>query len=337
VLDKPQTCYSDETSTGNRSEAFRGHGRATIAARATDDNDFLWLKRFHRDFLRDNAEMKSAPVLKMMHANPAADRFVRDNTGRATIVIVDLLDSYRQVLDPIYDLLGERGLTRDEILARISTNPGFKDVFDNLLRRVRARARSRTLVSKVESLFQDITRHPGAFAEDREFLVALRSLHEMKNKEFKEFVARFSVIFSNALAPDKRAEAIRKAWEAKPLGFVHEGYVAMVTLTEAVSANHVFDLGNIIAFEKLRTAHDKLDDALSAHSHSYLGERHPRGTLVQEDSRRFLGIQAADIAAGIASEIYQRFPEDRLAGAREVRRVFNRVLMNDRWIEDSSS
>ncbi len=85
------TTYGDESPTGQSGDAFRGLGRATIAARIQDDGQaFDWLLAFRRDYLPDGAEPKGDLVLAVMQARPDARERVLAHIQSATIVVIDL-------------------------------------------------------------------------------------------------------------------------------------------------------------------------------------------------------------------------------------------------------
>ena len=57
-----------------------------------------------------------------------------------------------------------------------------------------------------------------------------------------------------------------------------------------------------------------------------------RGVLHERVSHAELGLQAADIAAALASREYELAPgDDEGARVRAVKRLFDRVLLNGRW------
>jgi hypothetical protein len=68
----------------------------------------------------------------------------------------------------------------------------------------------------------------------------------------------------------------------------------------------------------------------SVHSHWVQGAR--AGRLEQDDSAKLLGLQAADLAVGLATEAFEYHGSETRAGAQAVRRVFQRVLLNDEWL-----
>jgi hypothetical protein len=64
----------------------------------------------------------------------------------------------------------------------------------------------------------------------------------------------------------------------------------------------------------------------------FFGRELRTGRLREEDSVALLGVQAADIAARFASQLYELHPNDRRAGALLVKQHVDRVLFNDEWL-----
>ena len=64
-MSEEYTTFSDETTTGRKSDAFRKFRRATIGARSSSEDDFEWLLKFKRDFLHKKIELKSEVVLEI--------------------------------------------------------------------------------------------------------------------------------------------------------------------------------------------------------------------------------------------------------------------------------
>lgn len=114
--------------------------------------------------------------------------------------------------------------------------------------------------------------------------------------------------------------------------FLMRNYVGFVTLGEAASVNRYFDTGNQVSFKLLRDAHDKVVERLNTVRAYYINATVKGSAVVEEDSELLLGIQAADISVGIASRIYERHPKSRIDGAKAVKDVFTRVLLNDHWL-----
>lgn len=79
-------------------------------------------------------------------------------------------------------------------------------------------------------------------------------------------------------------------------------------------------------------AHDRVVGALKDAKDRFFFNSLRGGVLEQHDSALLLGIQAADIAARIAADEYERFPDDRSACLAAVKHRFDRVFLNDRWV-----
>lgn len=100
-------------------------------------------------------------------------------------------------------------------------------------------------------------------------------------------------------------------------------------LEEALAPETMFDQGYENTFALLSEADDKLINWLSSLETS---EKQLRpGRLSQDDSKRFLGLQAADIAAAVARDVFEENYEDARTGAEAVREIFPKVMLNDEW------
>jgi hypothetical protein len=82
----------------------------------------------------------------------------------------------------------------------------------------------------------------------------------------------------------------------------------------------------------LEAAHTKIVDSVKQAEHLRLMRNLRCGRIVQEDSRKFLELQAADIAAGVAATLYEQHPDNRREGAAAIRRCFSRVMLNSEWL-----
>lgn len=322
--------YSDETLTGQASNAFRGLGRATVAARVEDPNGFEWLLRFRRDHLPERTEPKAPLVLEIMEVNAAARTDILKHIGRATIVIIDLGESYRSLLADVFEHFGKPPPSRIEAIDFVAKAELRRDLSAALLTAARDSAVHDSIIPRIEGLLRDVVRQTGIPRGESGFLIDREALGRMDQKAFQEFVARFSAAFADALAPERRRAAIVQALDEQR--FLMPGYIAFETLGGTVRVDRYFDVGDADAFENLLEAHDTLVDTLKSAQERFFWKELRGGTLKQEDSAQLLGIQAADIAARIASIQYERFPHDRRAGAISVKSIFDQVLLNDQWM-----
>jgi hypothetical protein len=157
-------------------------------------------------------------------------------------------------------------------------------------------------------------------------------LLEMNEQQFKELIVRFSSALADATDPAKQADLLNKCIEQWRF-FAPGGYFKCLLLGEDVEWERYFDEGARPAFRQLELAHEKVLEFVKEADRRFFSNVIRPGRVIQEDSRRVLGIQAADIAAGIAAGLYEQSPGDRRSGARRVRGAFNRVLHNSQWIE----
>ena len=114
--------------------------------------------------------------------------------------------------------------------------------------------------------------------------------------------------------------------------YISEGRVAYLALEETMAPDRVYDEGSARAFSMLEAAHERIKQALERMRMFQLQRDMRAGALTQEDSRRVLGLQVADIAAAVARDAYESATGDCSSRARAVRTIFRRVLLNDKWL-----
>lgn len=242
--------YSDESSTGQASDAFRGlGGRATVAARVEDSNGFEWLLRFRRDHLPEGAEPKAPLVLAIMEANAAARAHIHTNIGHATIVIIDLGESYRSLLADVFEHFGKPPPTRIEAIDFVAKTEIRRDLSAALLMGARDSAVHDSIIPRIEALLRDAVKQSGIARGDPGYLIDREALRRMDQRTFQEFVARFSAAFAESLAPERRRAAIVQALEEQR--FLVPGYIAFETLGGTVRVDRYFDVGDAEAFQRL--------------------------------------------------------------------------------------
>jgi len=112
--------------------------------------------------------------------------------------------------------------------------------------------------------------------------------------------------------------------------YLSTGNFAYRRLEDARTADRTFDRGSGKAFTLLTEAHELMAAALEKAMCTQL--QHPAGVVREEDSRNALGIQVADVAAGLAAREYEAAPGDTPSKARRLRAFFDRVLLNDEWV-----
>ena len=254
---------------------------------------------------------------------------VLNHIANASVFITDLGEHYRDLLTGVFRKIGKAPPTRSEgidFLARTELQRSFSE---KLLTAAREFALFQTTIPQVESLVREAVSRAGMPSRDNEPLVDRNALREMNQKTFREFVTRFAVAFADCLSPDRQAANIISAIESER--FLVSGYIAFVTLGEVVTINRFFDVGDAKAFNELEKAHAKIEASLSRVQGQFFWLNIRGGRLKQEDSAQLLGIQAADLAAAIASIEYEEFPNDRTAGIAAIKQKFHRVLVNGRW------
>ncbi len=323
---KPQH-FADETTTGKDSAAFRYLGSATIAARTQADDDFEWLLELRRDHLPKGVELKSETVLEFIEHDKLARTFVLRSVGSASIFVIDFAEHYRSILGETFLAIGWEPPTAPDAVD-IAAHGKFGHIARRLLEQARVVALYRTAVPMIESMLVDAMRVSGVPVGRGRELIDRETLSGLPDSDFNVLIARFAVAFGDASDPERQGKALAAVAEER---FLPHGYLSFVTLSESIDVDLTFDTGSATVFDQVERAHDVVVERLAGARGHYLQETIRGGRIAQEDSKQVLGIQAADIAAGIAADRYQRF-DNRKAGARALKKMFDRVLLNSVWI-----
>ena len=120
--------------------------------------------------------------------------------------------------------------------------------------------------------------------------------------------------------------------ESHKIGFYcDECEIAYDTISHVInSSDIVFDQGYPNVFNALTAAHEKITKVLEGRTWSR--NRLKPGNLVQDDSRKFLGLQVAHITVSLTKDIFEENYQDTLSSAKKVRSYFSRVMLNTDWI-----
>lgn len=320
--------YGDETTTGRHSPAFRYLGRATIAARMNETAGFEWLLQIRREFLPGVIEPKSDLVLQLIEHDGNARNLVLQNVGSASILVIDFAEHYRQILGEMCQVVGLPEPIAPESIDLLLRGQ-HKELASSMLRFARQSALYSTAIPTVEALFRDALRACDIPIGEGNELVNRTALQEMGAQEFREMLARFSLAFADALDPVRQATRFMEVAEER---YLPPGYFSLLVLGDTLDTDLTLDMGSVEVFNQVRNARQLVADHLAAAQRARLGRSVTPGRLLQDDSRLVLGIQAADIAAGIAAREYEHYPENRRTGAGALKRMFDRIFFNDDWI-----
>lgn len=322
--------FADETPTGRYLVRARGPRRALIAAKVEGRN-YDWWRGFCRDYFPDVPEVKSGYALPLIQAKAEArDRLLRGLTieTKTTIVIIDFSEHTASLVRSLYEDWGVKLETDPlDILERKELGP---EVTRAILRYARSTAIEKSVVTKVEWLLDDaLMKAPVIVFEEPGQIVIREAFDKLDPKAQNELITRFAVIFAEAIDPTKQAELITR--QLHGMHFLgDEGNFAYQQLEDTLTADQTFDEGSRPAFKMLAQAHQKMVDVLDEAMWGQLSRR--AGSVKEEDSRSVIGIQVADIAAAVAAKEYELATGEVRAKAERVRKIFDRVFLNDKWI-----
>ncbi len=319
--------FSDETKTG-RHRAFRGRRRALIGARAADQNGFDWVLSFRRDFLPAAGELKSADVLRVMDSNKCARIYIEERIRHYSIFIVDFYESTKEFISGLFRCFGRAIPQGLDVYQFLTGDHVFGQHSEAVLNAARRGLLHYTPIPKVEGLVHEAMQHAGVPPALGPELINRDALLEMNEQEFKELTIRFAMAFADVIDPAHQVDLILKMYP--DVRYWNRGLVALRVVEHEVGWDRYYDHGASAPFEMLEQAHVKVTRDMQKSSN---GQLLRVGRTIQEDSKLVLGIQAADIACGLAARLYELYPEDRRQGAYEIRKFFARVLLNTEWIE----
>ncbi len=319
--------FADETTTGIRPE-FRGPFKATIAARV-DTEDYEWWLQFTRDFLPPGVEPKSSIVLPIIdHVPEARDRLLEGVSG-TTIAIVDFGDYTRSLLEQLRLRFDRTGPSIDVATAlREGRLP--REFTERILRAAREDGVEISTVVRIEWLLRTAASGMGIISTEPTQIFDRNKLMEMHPEQLKELIARFSLALGDALHPDRQADIIER--RLRDDRFITEGRVAYLALEETMAPDRVYDEGDARVFASLEDAHNRVDASLDRMRMFQLQQEVRAGRLEQDDSRRILGLQVADLAAAVARNVYEGTSGTTPQRSTKVRGIFRRVLLNDEWL-----
>lgn len=330
--------FSDDTTTGRWSAKLRGPRRVTIVARAEDGSEFNWFAAFKRDFLPQGVEAKSINVLPVLDNQPLARRLFLSNVEGYSIFVVDFHEFHRQVLENTvakFQSLIPPGLDPYEFILDLL------NVGSNARQYLRQIAINRSALGQIESLLEWASNplrlemgseNLKSYFSPRPVELASRlDLAAMDERQIANFLARLGSAVGDALSPEKQAQAILETFEHGR--FFASGNFAYHVIRAELETDHIYDTGSTPVRVHLETAHRWICEYLDQATYSRLDRLVRRGVIEERPSDIELGIQAADIAAALASREYESAvdiePRDR---ARAVKGVFARVFLNSEWL-----
>lgn len=321
--------FADETSTGRFSSAGRGARKAIVAAQV-DGKDYGWWRGFCSDHFPGVPEPKSPEILTLIQHNPAARPrllagLVKD--AKATIVIIEFSEQIAQLVRLLHDI-AKRPLLGDPLDVVDGGTMGA-ELTKMVLREARKDGLEASAVPRIEYLFQQaLNDAPFLLPDEPEELINRKAYNAMDAQQQGEVIGRFSVAFAEALDPRRLADILTT--QLAGMRFLTEGHLAYRALDETLSATRTFDKGSRPVFQMLTDAHKTVVEALEHAMHGQLQRR--AGALQEEDSKNRLGIQVADVAAGVAARDYELAPGTVREKVRRVQDLFGRVLLNGQWI-----
>ena len=324
-----RTTFSDETTSGGWNADMRKLRRVTLLARAEDGEAFDWLRAFKRDHLPAGVEAKSREVLRTMEMNSAAQAAAMGGGGQCSVYIADLYEVYESTLgdlitvarpvippgqDPVEFVLSLEtlGSMAQEWLVQVSVHE--------------------SVVGHLESLIEVCRQHGAGLDRRRRVpeLVRRDALIEGNPRHVPEVLTRVAAAVAGALSPERQTAALEESLRTHPF-FDGNGFLSRLLRAE-LAVDKIYDAGSTPVLERVKEAGDRIWNTAEelAGANLYAQIRH--GKIEERESHVELGLQAADIAAGIASREYELAIGHSRARAKAVKQSFARVFLNGSWI-----
>ena len=331
------TTFADETSSGRWSKQLRGSRRVIVLARAGDGANYEWLMEFKREFLPPGVEAGSTNVIPILDLQPRARQLVLNKVEAYSIFVVDLHEYRRRLLEELVHQVRPLVPPHRDPYDFVLQLPHVGSTARELLRQI---AIEDSVLGRLESLLE-WARNPFAGELKREGLdsygntqqvqVASRyALDHMREEHLAPFLARLGAAVGDALSPFRQAQAILES--VQHLRFIGGGYFAYRVLSVELGMDRIYDIGPEPVRLQLENAHKRIYDFVERQPWGRVSPLARRGVLDERSSDTELGLQAADIAAALASREYET-ATDREVGARahSVKRIFRCVCLNGRW------
>jgi len=141
---------------------------------------------------------------------------------------------------------------------------------------------------------------------------------------------RFAILVADALSPQAQAKAIEDALDAS---YLQETAIAVRALRPTMTVDYVLDHASSNRITTgVEDAHDEVERFLRKAEQERILTTLRTGSVEEEDSRKVLGIQVADVAAAVASSIFERWGKPTREAACDLRDYFAGVFLNDAWL-----
>ncbi|MCF8078474.1 MAG: hypothetical protein K9K88_04250 [Desulfobacterales bacterium] len=320
--------FADETRTGKIVHDLRGIGAIIVIARFPGKCDLDWLNQLYRD-LKIQGEIKSEVVIEVCRVNTQRRAWLLEKLSVATIAIVDVAEHIREIFDELGKLFGNKIPTQVTAATFLKSGRIPQEYITSMLSFLREMAINDSAAEAIANILRMAVTETEITTSLDNVLFDRRILLEMNEREFAEFSARFAIAFADALDPLLQVKVIEK--ELKGMRFFNEGTIALRIIESAIEPDFVFDLGSKKPFQNLQEAHQYMCIVVNQAflSNKGIGP----GSVFQNDSRKVLSLQAADIAAGVAREILESNYPDVQRASMAVKSIFERVLFNTRWLK----
>jgi hypothetical protein len=335
--------FGDETHTGQLTR--RGADRVTLAARAESSDDFNWWHRWLADFAPEiqliGEEPKSDRILRTCERNPSARRALQKGLGTCSIFVMSIRENTTRLLDGLRKINPRLFAGRDplKVLEDLAQHkPDCYSPLGEFALRIREQAISDSTVGSIEALISfdggigEAMRKAGlptSSGADRRF--DREAFQKMTLRELEEFSGRFAIMVADALSPQAQARAIEESLVGSR--FFQGHAVAVRAINRTMTHNYLLDSASSIAITRaVESAHGEIEDFLRQGEMDRIIATVRPGTVGEEDSRKFRGLQVADVAAGFARDIFELSGKPTLDAAKELKEHFDGVFLNDRWL-----
>lgn len=326
--------YADETTTGKLVTSLRDFNRITLTLRVDEPADgFEWVRRLRSEF--QLTELKWKHISHVVDSQPRLRELVESRVGESFVVVVDLAEHTRSLITEIAQRYRIKGQYDEAWNALLRTGVLPHEFAQRLIDSNIDHAVNTGTISRVEELVQLAARTAGMPPGIAGTLVDRSELSRLNTQQKRELIGRFSTALGESLDPRRQADSVVSAISAGRFLASDASGTAFATLTAQLSPDLTFDKGTAGVASVLESATARVRDLLQAASHTAaVTAEFTFGKIDHEGvSSKLDGLQAADVAAGLALRIFEADFVDVATSSKRLASNFRRVMLNDRFVD----
>jgi len=311
--------FADESWGGN--EWFR----PIVLAHMSSDTDLYWFFELYKRRKNKNGEFKANEARMILDSlDIRLKNKIWQSFQNVTIIIIDPKKYLSN--PPIKIINGGIIQLGDNIINR--SHPNYNSLRESLQDYLSKRILLDSPASDIDYSMRKISDYIDMYPlfDERDFYTDL-ILQKINKKDPKKRVintaklsTRLHSAFFELKDPETKEETLIKVLSGRR--YFNPAYYYRELLYQSISPARFFDEGDRLSIKIIKELHEKINQGLQQFNKYTL----PSPKIIELDSKKDIRIQAADVAAGIARDIYERH------GIKGLRDKFNYVFVNERKI-----